>query len=63
MRKLVLALFLIESLGCLAQYDDVIQQWRDSVRLATDAVIEDKIIVQGENRMPLFWTIYGLFVL
>lgn len=59
MRKLVLALFLIESLGCLAQYDDVIQQWRDSVRKATDAVIGGKIVVQGENRMPLFWTIYG----
>ena len=50
-------------MGRMAQYDEVIRQWRDSVRLATDAVIEDKIIVQGENRMPLFWTIYGLFVL
>ena len=59
MRKLVLSLFLTASLGCMAQYDEVIQQWRDSVRKATDAVIGGKIVVQGENRMPLFWTIYG----
>ena len=59
MRKLFLFLCLTASVVCMAQYDGITQQWRDSVRQATDAVISGKIVVQGENRMPLFWTIYG----
>lgn len=43
----------------MAQYDAVILHWRDSVRKATDAVIDGKVVMQGNNRMPLFWTVYG----
>ena len=59
MRKLLISLFLTASLGCMAQYDAVILHWRDSVRRATDAVIDGRVVMQGNNRMPLFWTVYG----
>ena len=60
MRIYLLTLFLATSLcGMAQQYDDIVQQWRDSVQKATDPIVRGKIVVQGDNRMPLFWTIYG----
>lgn len=60
MKRIFLPLFLAASLGCMAQqYDDIMQQWRDSVRQATDPIVRAKIVVNDTLRMPLFWTIFG----
>ena len=34
-------------------------QWRDSVRTALSDAYENQVLVIGENRMPIWWTVYG----
>lgn len=60
MKGIFLTLSLVVSLNCMAQqYNDIIQEWRDSVRQATDPIVRGKIVVSDTLRMPLFWSIYG----
>lgn len=41
------------------QYDDIESAWCDSVRRATDYVVRDSVVRQGDLQMPLWWTVYG----
>lgn len=46
--------------NCFAQdYENIRQQWRDSLRAATADILRDSIIRQDGDSMKLWWTVYG----
>lgn len=56
---LTLLAFTMHTVAFAQSYYSIEQQWMDSLRQATDAVVRDSIVLRGNLRMPLFWTVYG----
>lgn len=60
MRYALLALFMTHFLSAYSQrYADLDRLWRDSVRRATEGILQDSVIRQDADSMKLWWTIYG----